>query len=763
MLAVFLLVALFGSPRSARAQVALRLAEEVPGREAFIDSLLARMTLEEKLGQLAQYTGQFATTGPRAREEHVPLVKQGEVGSFLNIFGAEATCRLQRMAVEESRLGIPLLFAFDVVHGFRTIFPIPLAMAGTFDPAAVRRASRVAAVEASAAGIHWTFAPMVDVTRDPRWGRIMEGFGEDPYLASVMAKAAVHGFQGKDLSRPNTVLATAKHFLAYGAPIAGRDYNPADVSRRALREIYLPPFRAAVEAGGATVMAAFNDVNGIPMHAHGRLINGVLREEWGWDGVVVSDYTGIAELMNHGVAATPMQAGILALRSGVDVDMVSGIYGQVLPEAVREGRLSEEVVNQAVRRVLRAKYALGLFEDPYRYCDPAREAARILTDEHRQAALEVARASIVLLKNEGDVLPLSKDLGMLAIIGPLADDARATLGEWAGAGRAEDAVSILAGIRRAVEDRMEVRYAEGLPAATSTDTSGFAEAVALAEGADAVELVLGEPYTMSGEAASRASLDLPGAQQQLAKAVHATGTPVAAVLMNGRPLAIRWLDAHVPAILETWYLGTQMGGAVADVLFGDYNPGGSLPVTFPYAVGQVPIFYNHKPTGRPPDPNKKYTSKYLDVPFTPLYPFGYGLSYTTFAYDDLQLSDSTMQAADTLAVQVEVTNTGNRAGDEVVQLYVRDLVASVTRPVKELRGFERIHLAPGETRTVSFTLTAEDLAFYGRDLRRLVEPGRFKVFVGTSSQEGMEAAFRVVGDALVLSPEECVLCTHSNE
>ncbi len=727
-------------------------------RDVLIDSLLAAMTVEEKLGQLAQYTGRWATTGPSADADQEALIRAGEVGSFLNIYTAEETRRLQEMAVEESRLGIPLLFAYDVVHGFRTIFPIPLAQAASFDTAAVERAARVAAVEATAAGIHWTFAPMVDVTQDPRWGRIMEGAGEDPYLGAVMARAGVRGFQGDDLTDESTVLATAKHFVAYGGAKAGRDYNTVDVSERTLRELYLPPFRAAVDAGVATIMAAFNEVGGVPMHANERLIEDVLRGEWGWDGLIVADYTGVMELMQHGIAATETEAGIKALRAGVDVDMVSGIYGQELPDAVRAGRLPEEEVDEAVRRVLQAKYNLGLFEDPYRYSDPEREEAQTLTESHREVALDLAQKSIVLLKNEDldgsgqAVLPFSEDLGTLAVIGPLAEDARSALGEWAGAGRAEDAVSVLEGIRQAaVEAQMEVRYARGLDTlGTEADTAGIAEAVALSEEADAVVLVLGEDYNMSGEAASRTSLDLPNAQQQLAEAVHATGTPVAVVLMAGRPLAISWLDENAPAIVMAWYLGTEMGPAVADVLFGDYNPGGKLPVTFPRNVGQVPIYYNHKNTGRPPVEGQDYTSTYLDTPTTPLYPFGHGLSYTTFAYDSLQLGSQEMRPTDSLRVEVRVANTGERAGAEVMQLYLRDLTASVTRPVKELRGFRRVMLDPGEAETVAFTLTAEDLAFYDLDMTRAVEPGRFKVFVGGSSEDVMEAEFEVTGEKYVV-------------
>jgi beta-glucosidase len=524
-----------------------------------------------------------------------------------------------------------------VIHGFRTVFPVPLAEAASWNPRAVERAARIAAVEAAAHGLHWTYAPMVDVARDPRWGRVVEGAGEDPWLGSAMAAARVRGFQGAGLSRPDTLLACPKHFAAYGAAEGGRDYDVAEVSERTLREIYLPPFAAAVEAGAGSVMAAFNEVAGIPMHAHRRLLTEVLRGEWGFDGVVVSDFTGVQELIAHGVAATPAEAGVLALLAGVDVDMVSRIYLEHLPAAVRAGELREAEVDQAVRRVLRVKQELGLFEDPYRYADPTRERAVALAPEHLEAARGLARESIVLLRNEAGVLPLARDLSRIAVVGALADSARAALGSWVGAGREEDAVSVLEGIRRAVSPGTEVLYAPGA-GPRGDDTAGFAAAVAAAERSDAVVLVVGEDHDMSAEAASRASLDLPGVQLELAKRLHATGRPLVVVLMNGRPLAIPWLAEHVPAILEAWYLGVQMGPAVTDVLFGDHNPSGKLPVTFPRTVGQVPIYYNHKSTGRPPDPDQKYTSKYLDVHWTPLYPFGHGLSYTTFGYGEPRLS-----------------------------------------------------------------------------------------------------------------------------
>jgi beta-glucosidase len=711
--------------------------------DRFVDSLLARMTLEEKLGQLNQPTGPASNTGPAARAGTDTDIRAGRIGSFLGVRGATNTRELQRVAVEESRLGIPLLFADDVIHGFRTIFPVPLAEASSWDPAAVERSARIAAVEATANGLHWTYAPMVDIARDPRWGRVVEGSGEDPYLGSIMAAARVRGFQGTDLSADSTLLATAKHFAAYGAAEGGRDYNTAEISDRTLYEIYLPPFKAAVDAGAQSVMAAFNEIAGVPMHANRHMIRDLLRGAWGFEGVLVSDYTGVLELIRHGVAADSAGAGALAISAGVDVDMVSRIYLSQLPRLVQEGAVADSLVNQAVRRVLRAKYRLGLFSDPYRYSDPARERARTLTPEHLAAAREMARKSIVLLKNAGHTLPLSKRLGTLAVIGPLADDAASALGPWAGAGRPEDAVTVLAGIRGAVPAGTRVLYAKGA-GPRSYDTTGFAEAVRVAREADAVVLVLGEDRDMSGEANNRASLDLPGVQQQLAERVQATGKPVVAVLMNGRPLSTPWLDARVPAIVEAWYLGVQTGPAVADVLFGDYNPGGKLPITVPRSVGQVPIYYNHKSTGRPPDERERYSSKYLDEPWTPLYPFGYGLSFTSFVYDGLRLSTPRLRRSDSVVVSIRVTNTGRRAGDEVVQLYLRDEVASITRPVLALRRFERISLAPGEARTVGFTLRADDFAFPGSDLRPTVEPGFFTVGVGTNSAELQEARFELI-------------------
>jgi beta-glucosidase len=713
----------------------------VPAREAeFVDSILARMTLEEKAGQLNMSPGRSSNTGPIAPVGGEEQIRRGEIGSFLGVWGAQTTRELQRIAVEESRLHIPLLFSFDVIHGMRTVFPVPLAEASSWDPAMAAEAARIAAREGAAAGLQWTFAPMVDIARDPRWGRIVEGSGEDPFLGSAFAVARVRAIQGVDLADSLTLAATLKHFAAYGGAEAGRDYNVVDLSERTLRDVYLPPFHAGVCVGAETVMPSFNEIAGVPSHANRHLLTDILRGEWGFGGVVVSDYTGVMELLHHGVAADSAQAAQLALHAGVDVDMVSRIYLDFLPDLVRQGRVPQSELDEAVRRVLRMKYELGLFADPYRYSDVARERALTLTPANRAAARRMADESIVLLKNQG-VLPLDRGrVHTLAVIGALADDSLSSLGSWSGAGRAGDVVTVLAGLRGAVAPGTRVLYEKGAEVMGS-DSSGFAAAVAAARQADAVVLVIGETAAMSGEATSRATIDVPGVQEQLARAVFATGKPVVTVLMNGRPLAIDWLSENAPAILESWFLGVETGNAVADVLFGDVNPSGKLPVTFPRVTGQVPIYYNHKNTGRPPRAEEHYTSKYLDVPWTPLYPFGYGLSYTTFSYGAPRLSVTAMGPDDTLRVTVDVTNTGAREGTEVVQLYLRDEVGSVTRPVAELRGFRRVTLRPGETQTVTFALDRDDLAFYDLEMNRVAEPGYFSVYAGGSSVPGTSVRF----------------------
>jgi beta-glucosidase len=719
-------------------------AREAPAPHRFVDALLAKMTLEEKVGQLSQWGAQQTPTGPRVRHGADDDIRQGRVGSILGAQGVEDTRRLQEIAVEQSRLAVPLLFAFDVIHGFRTVFPVPLAEAASFDPALAERCARAAAVEAAAHGLHWTYAPMVDIARDPRWGRVVEGSGEDPHLGAAFAAARVRGFRGH-MGDPDSLLATAKHFAAYGAAEAGRDYNTVDVSERTLREIYLPPFHAAVEAGVDSIMPAFNEIAGTPMHAHGRLLRNLLREEWGFVGVVVSDYTGIMELKYHGIGATDADAARRALDATVDVDMISELYLEQLPELVKRGQVSMAQVDAAVRRVLEAKRQIGLFDDPYRQTDTAREKMNELKPEVRALSREAAREAIVLLKNEHDLLPLRKDLKTIAVIGELATDRGATLGAWSAAGRPEDTVTVLDGIRRALP-KANVSYAPGASPKT-TATTGIAQAERAAKGADAVLLVIGEGEDMSGEAKSRAWIGLPGAQQLLFDRLQKLGKPLIVLLMNGRALAIPEVAAQAAAILEVWHLGHEMGNAVADVVFGDANPSGKLPITFPRATGQVPIYYNHKQTGRPAEEEEHYTSKYLDVPWTPQYPFGYGLSYTTFSYEAPRLSAMKLGPTDALTVTVRVKNTGARPGTEVVQLYLRDDAATFTRPVRALRGFRRVTLQPGAAEDVRFTLDEEDFALLDENFGRVVEPGTFTVFAGGSSDTTNQASFEITSGA----------------
>lgn len=734
---LFILFALFAATMSVASPRRAVVKPSQAEIEKRIDALLARMTLEEKLGQLQQLDGH---ADGNFRPEHLDLVRKGQLGSFLNVRGVKNTNAVQRVAVEESRLKIPALFGFDVIHGYRTVFPIPLGEASSWDMRAMERAASIAAKESSAAGVRWTFAPMVDIARDPRWGRIAEGAGEDPFLGAAIARARVRGFQGADYSAPDKILACAKHWVAYGAAEAGRDYNTTDMSETTLREVYFPPFKAAVDAGVGTFMSAFNDLNGVPTSANPFTLTQVLRREWKFDGFVVSDYESVKELMNHGLAATEAEAARAGINAGVDMEMVSRLYNKHSAELIREGKVSQATVDEAVRRILRIKFRLGLFEKPY--ADEARERAEIMSAEHVAAAREIAGRSMVLLRNERETLPFAKSLKSIAVIGPLADDQKNLIGSWTGDGKAEDAVTVLAGIKLKVSPQTKVAYAKGCELVCD-NADGFAEAVRVAGESEAVIVVVGESAEMSGEAASRSSLDLPGRQLDLIKAIHATGKPYAVVLMNGRPLTINWIAETSPAVLETWFAGSQAGNAIADVLFGDVNPGGKLPVTFPRNVGQIPIYYNYKSTGRPPDVNNKYTSKYLDVPVTPLYPFGFGLSYTQFQFTNLQLSALKLRPDGRLSVSVEVANTGKRAGDEVVQLYVRDVAASRTRPVRELKGFERVTLNAGEKRRVNFTLTPEHLGFYNREMRFIVEPGEFKVFVGNSSVGGLEASFEV--------------------
>jgi beta-glucosidase len=709
-----------------------------------VDSVLSLMTIEEKVGQLNLLSSGFAETGPVLSEEYRQRIYEAKLGGVFNAHTVDHTLDLQRIAVEETRLGIPLIFGFDVIHGHRTIFPVPIAESATWDPELIRQASRIAALEASAAGLHWTFTPMIDVAPDPRWGRIVESHGEDPLLNSRFGVARIRGFQGDDLSDVTTVLATAKHFAAYGAAQAGRDYNTVDISERTLREVYLPAFKAAVDADVRTFMTAFNEYDGVPATGSDFLFNRILRDEWGFDGLVVTDYTAIMEMLHHGYARDEAHAAELTINANVDMDMMSEIYLNELPALEEQGIIHEEQIDMAVARLLDLKFDLGLFDDPYRYSDHERESETIMRPDFLEFALEVAEKSIVLLKNENNVLPLSKDIGHIAIIGPLGDNQYDLLGSWSAAGEHPDNITLRRGINSLVSGTTRVSYAEGAPLDLHNNTrDGFGEAIALAREADVVILAIGEGRHMSGEAASRTSLDLPGAQQELMEAIHATGTPVVLVLMAGRPLDIRWADEHIPAIVNAWYLGTRSGDAIASVLFGDHNPGGKITFSWPHSVGQVPNYYYAKNTGRPRDPDQRYTSKYIDAPNAPLYPFGYGLSYTTYEYDNLSLSKTRINNTGNLTVSVDVTNTGNVTGDEIVQLYTRKMVASVTRPLRELRDFTRISLQPGETQTVTFPLDASQLHYLDQQLEPVLETGTVMVYVGPNVNETLEVSFEI--------------------
>jgi beta-glucosidase len=700
-----------------------------PAAHQLADSLLGVMTLEEKVGQMVLFTSDWDQTGPTLREGYREDVQAGRVGAIFNAHTAAYNRELQRVAVEETRLGIPLLFGYDVIHGYKTIFPIPLGWAASWDLDAIENATRISAAEAAASGLHWTFAPMVDVARDPRWGRIAEGAGEDTYLGSLMAAAQVRGFQGEDLSSPATILACAKHFAAYGAAQAGRDYHTVDMSDRRLREVYLPPFKAAVDAGVATFMTAFNELGGVPASGNRYLLEEILRQEWGFRGFVVTDYTSINEMVPHGIVPNDKEAALLAAQAGVDMDMQGATYYDYLAGMVEAGRIPEAEIDASVRRILVMKHAMGLFDDPYRYSDEAREKAILMAPEHLEAARDLARKSVVLLKNQAQTLPLTPRT-RVALIGPLADSKRDMLGSWSAAGEAEDCVTLREGLQARMGRRLT--YAQGCEFERG-DKSGFSEALAVAREAEVIVAVVGESFAMSGEAASRVRLDLPGQQHALLDSLKATGKPLVVVLMNGRPLAIPEVVEQADALLEGWFLGTQAGHALADVLLGDYNPAGRLTVSFPRHVGQVPIFYATKNTGRPKSEGK-YTSKYLDMLNTPLFPFGYGLSYTQFTYGEPTVNTERFSKAGAVTLTVPVKNTGDRVGEEVVQLYVRDEFGSVTRPLMELRGFEKISLQPGETREVTFTLSAADLAFYTRDMIFTAEPGSFLLMVGPHAE-----------------------------
>ncbi len=714
--------------------------------EAFVNSLLKKMTLEEKLGQLTLFSSSWDITGPITNNNYVEDVMKGKVGAIFNAYSADFTYRLQKENMENTRLGIPLLFGYDVIHGHWTTFPIPLAESCSWDLDWIEKSARIAAIEATSEGLHWTFAPMVDIARDPRWGRIAEGAGEDVFLGCEIAKARVQGFQGDDLSLDNTMLACAKHYAAYGVAQAGRDYHTVDVSNRELWNTYMPPFKAALNAGVATFMTSFNELDGTPCTGNDYLLDDVLRKQWGFDGFVVTDYTSIMEMTEHGNVKDEKEAGEVAINAGVDMDMQSGIFNDYLPQSVKEGKVLESRINTAVIQILKMKYRLGLFEDPYRYSDVKRAKKTLMKPEFIKASRELAKRSIVLLKNDNQILPLKKDIKKLALIGPYVKNRRDLVGTWSGAGKWEKAVTVLEGIEKAVSKKTEILYAEGSKL-FGEDKSGFAEAVATANQADAVVLLVGEPHDWSGEAASRTELELPGVQPELVQAIVETGKPVIMVMMNGRPLTIDWEAANVPAIVEAWHLGVQAGPAIADVLFGDYNPSAKLTVTFPRSVGQIPIYYNMKHTGRPMNPDQKFTSKYLDSPNTPLYPFGFGLSYTTFEYSDIKLDTREMGVNDYITAKINVKNTGNFDGEEIVQLYIQDLVGSVTRPVKELKHFKKVFIAKGESVDLEFKISADDLAFYRKDMSFGVEAGDFKLFIGTNSDDVKESLFTLTQTA----------------
>ncbi len=732
--------------------------------DAFINDLMGKMTIQEKIGQLNLITpGGGIPTGSVVSTGVEDNIKAGNVGGIFGIAGPAKIRQAQELAVKQTRFGIPLIVGSDVIHGYKTTFPIPLGLSASWDTAMIKQTAQIAAQEATADGIFWNFSPMVDIARDPRWGRIAEGAGEDPFLGAQIAKAMVQGYQGDDLSKENTMMATVKHFALYGGAEAGRDYNTVDMSRQRMFNDYFPPYKAAVEAGVGCVMSSFNDVRGIPASGNKWLLTEILRDRWGFDGFVVSDYTSVNEMTAHGLGDL-QTVSALALKAGLDMDMVGEGFLNTLQKSLKEGIVSEEDINIACRRILEAKYKLGLFENPYRYVDESRPEKDILTDEHRAFARKAAAHSFVLLKNQNQVLPLQKS-GTIALIGPLANNKNNMLGTWAPTGNPELSVPVLEGMKNVAGSNVEIRYAKG---ANISDDTTFAkhvnvfgtrididerspetmltEAVDIAKNADVIVAVIGEASEFSGESASRSSLQLPESQKKLVRALAKIGKPLILVTMSGRPLALVEEDELATAVLQVWHPGVEAGNAIADVLFGKYNPSGKLTATFPRNVGQVPVYYAHRSTGRPQqgDEFTKFKSNYLDVANSPLYPFGYGLSYTTFEYGNLKLSKNTFSKNDKLDISVKVTNTGNYDGEEVVQLYIHDLVASVTRPVRELKGFKKVMILKGESKTVTFTITADDLAFYDFDLNYGAEPGEFEVFVGGNSNAENSAKFTLI-------------------
>lgn len=723
--------------------------------KTFIDALMKKMTLDEKIGQLNLPGSGDIVTGQAGNSDIGKKIKEGKVGGLFNIKSVAKIKAVQKVAVEETRLKIPLIFGMDVIHGYQTVFPIPLGLSASWDMQLIEQSARIAAVEASADGINWTFSPMVDLTRDPRWGRVSEGSGEDPYLGGQIAKAMVRGYQGKDLSLNNTIMSCVKHFALYGAAEAGRDYNTTDMSRYRMYNEYFYPYKAAVDAGVGSVMASFNEIDGIPATANKWLLTDVLRKQWGFKGFLVTDYTGINEMIDHGLGNLQTVSG-RALNAGIDMDMVGEGFLSTLKQSLKEGKVTIQMIDAACRRILEAKYKLGLFDDPYRYCDEERAKTEVFSLEHRKIARSTAAQSFVLLKNENNVLPLKKN-GTVAVIGPLANDKRNMPGTWSVAAEFDKATAVLTGLNEVVGDKVKFLYAKGsnldydekfeeratvfgksMGRDKRSPEEMISEAVAIANQSDVVLAVLGESAEMSGEASSRTNIEIPQAQKDLLKALLKTGKPVVLVLFTGRPLALTWEHQNVPAILNVWFGGSEAGYAVADVLFGDVNPSGKITMTFPQNVGQVPLFYNHKNTGRPlPDGQwfQKFRSNYLDVSNDPLYPFGYGLSYTKFSYSDVKISNASPKGNQTITASVTLTNTGTVTGKEVVQLYIRDVVGSVTRPVKELKGFQKVELKAGESKTVTFNISPSDLKFYNYDLKYDWEAGEFQVMIGGNSRD----------------------------
>lgn len=719
------------SPRVSRKPVKNTLTD-AEKETRFVRDLMKKMTLTEKIGQLSQYVGGELLTGPKSGAVSDSLFVRGMVGSILNVGGVDNLRKLQQKNMESSRLKIPILFAFDVIHGYKTIFPTPLAESCSWDLALMYETAKAAAIEASASGIHWTFAPMVDVARDPRWGRIVEGAGEDTYLGCKIAEARVRGFQW-NLGKPNALFACAKHFVAYGAPQAGRDYAPVDLSLSALAEVYLPPFKACIDAGVHTFMSAFNSINGVPATSNRWLLTDLLRKEWKFKGFVVSDWNAVQELKAHGVAETDEDAAMAAFNAGVDMNMTDGLYNRCLEKLVRENLIDMNEIDASVERILRAKYALGLFEDPYRFLDNQRESREVRSASAMALARKAAASSMVLLKNANALLPLSKQTKRIALVGPLANNRAEVMGSWKARGEDKDVVTVLEGIKNKLGSGTEVNYVQGCDF-LDPSTSEFSAALEAAKQSDVVIAVVGEKALMSGESRSRAVLRLPGKQEALLDTLRKAGKPLVVVLMNGRPLCLESVDKQADAMLEAWFPGTQCGNAVADVLFGDIVPAAKLTASFPLTEGQIPNNYNYKRSGRPGDMPYSSTVRHIDVPNRNLYPFGYGLSYTTFSYGEMQCPTA-FDDKGFLPVSVDVTNTGNYDGEEIVQLYVADKVASMVRPIKELKGFQKVFIPKGQTKRVEFKLNVKDLGFWNSLMQYVVEPGTFEIMVGTNSEE----------------------------